>query len=237
MAQTCLITHNVLDSRNIFSEAKGLLDVLSTLCHSNSDDTPGSEESNRLLSKDFEIINLAEARELVTNIDTLNISPVPFFDPKKGLPSKMIEKILSSRVFCNVSLLPNAKYKYVSTFKRSQFNDNEKILLIMGFDKFKHLPKDECCQCIKDCLLAHRSTSDIRKQLNSISNSEQRQKCLKELLNKQVQERSPNRVFDKNLHYMSPFEQSERNDVQLTSMYTVNFLNTRFLLNDFKNFS
>jgi len=216
-----LITHNVIDSLAIFTEAKGLLDVLSTLCHSNSDDTPGSDANNRLLAKEFEILNLAEARELVAKIDTLNISPVPFFDPKKGLPSKMIETILSSRVFCNVSLLPNARYKYVSTFKRSQFNDNEKILLIMGFDKFKHLPKDECCQCIKDYLLAHRSTTDIRKQLNSISNSEQRQKCLKELLRKQTEERSFNKEFDKELHYMSPFEQSERYDIQLMPMYTV----------------
>lgn len=86
---------------------------------------------------------------------------------------------------------------------------------------FKHLPKAECCQCIKDHLLPHRCIDDIRKQLCSISNSEQRQMYLKELLKKQKQMNSENYEFDVKRNYKSPLEQSD--NVQLPSMYTVSF--------------
>lgn len=95
-------------------------------------------------------------------------------------------------------------------------------LLIMGFNKFKHLPKSECCECIKEHLLPNRSCDDIRKQLNYFSNSEQRQAQLKELLRKQKQLMTnlmQNYEFIKEVHYKSPFEQSE--NVQLPSQYTV----------------
>lgn len=89
----------------------------------------------------------------------------------------------------------------------------------MGFNQFKHLPKSECCQCIKDHLLPHRSIHDIRKQLCNISNSEQRQMHLKELLKKQKQMNPENYEFDVERNYKSPLEQSD--NVQLPSMYTV----------------
>lgn len=93
----------------------------------------------------------------------------------------------------------------------------------MGFDKFKHLQKDECCQCIKEHLLPHRNCFDIKKQLNSISSSEVRQSCLKDLLRKQKETSCctlKNFEFIPEKHYKSPLEQSE-NYVQLPSMYTV----------------
>jgi hypothetical protein len=92
----------------------------------------------------------------------------------------------------------------------------------MGFNQFKHLPKDECCQCIKEFLLAHRSCYDIKKQLSSISNSENRQANLKELINRQKSLKSDlNEHFDfkKEIHYKSPLEQIDH--INLPSMYTV----------------
>lgn len=96
----------------------------------------------------------------------------------------------------------------------------------MGFDKFKHLQKDECCQCIKEHLLPHRNCFDIKKQLNSISSSEVRQSCLKDLLKKQKEmslSTLKNFEFIPEKHYKSPLEQSD-NYVPLPSMYTVIFL-------------
>ena len=92
----------------------------------------------------------------------------------------------------------------------------------MGFNKFKHLPKDECCQCIRDHLLVHRTCFDIKKQLSSISNSEQRQSSLKDLLKKQGQLNSLSSQrfeFNKDIHYKSPLDQSDC--VQLSPIYTV----------------
>jgi hypothetical protein len=95
-------------------------------------------------------------------------------------------------------------------------------LLIMGFNKFKHLPKSECCRCIREHLLGHRSCEDIKKQLSLISNSEQRQNNLKELLKKQKQmNMTESFTFNRRIHYKSPFEQSDK--VRLPSMYTVRF--------------
>ena len=95
----------------------------------------------------------------------------------------------------------------------------------MGFNKFKHLPKDECCQCIKEHLLPHRNCQDIKKQISQISNSEQRQASLKELLKKQkaLEHNSLNSLaFKKTLHYKSPLEQAERSEhAQLPCIYTV----------------
>jgi hypothetical protein len=95
----------------------------------------------------------------------------------------------------------------------------------MGFNKFKHLPKAECCQCIKENLLPQRSCDDIRKQLTNYSNSEQRQLNLKELLKnqKKLNAHSLNNFdFVKEIHYKSPFEQADH--VDLPSMYTVSIL-------------
>jgi hypothetical protein len=97
----------------------------------------------------------------------------------------------------------------------------------MGFNKFKHLPKVECCQCIKEHLLPHKSITEIRHQLSGISSSEQRQHNLKELLRKQKQLCFNNALsknnyqFSTDIHYKSPFEQSE--SIQLPSIYTVSF--------------
>jgi hypothetical protein len=90
----------------------------------------------------------------------------------------------------------------------------------MGFNQFKHLPKGECCECIRDHLLPHRNIEDIRKQICNISNSEQRQMYLKELLKKQKQMNNENYEFDFQRNYKSPLDQSD--NVQLPSMYTVN---------------
>lgn len=89
----------------------------------------------------------------------------------------------------------------------------------MGFNKFKHLPKDECCKCIKETVLAHRSCHDIRKQLNGISNSDNRQASLKELIKRQNINSLENFEFKKEVHYKSPLEQADH--IQLPSMYTV----------------
>ena len=96
-------------------------------------------------------------------------------------------------------------------------------LLIMGFNKFKHLPKNECCQCIKDHLLPQRTSEDIKKQLSNISNSEQRQLKLKELLKSQKLNSNKNGISSKNFEfikevdYKSPLEQSDF--IQLPSMF------------------
>jgi hypothetical protein len=93
----------------------------------------------------------------------------------------------------------------------------------MGFNKFKHLPKPECCECIKAHLLPHRSCDDIKKQLSSISNSEQRQNSLKDLLRKQKQLNTlKNNEFNKNVHYKAPIDQLDCIE-DLPSMYTVRY--------------
>lgn len=92
----------------------------------------------------------------------------------------------------------------------------------MGFNKFKHLPKSECCECIKEHMLPIRSCDDIRKQLNNFSSSELRQNQLKELLKRQRQIKANwmhNYNFIKEVHYRSPFDQADH--VQLPSQYTV----------------
>ena len=97
----------------------------------------------------------------------------------------------------------------------------------MGFNKFKHLPKDECCQCIREHLLPHRNRQDIKKQISQISNSEQRQSSLKELLKKQksLQNSLNELAFNKSLHLKSPYEQIERSEnSQIPSIYTVIFI-------------
>jgi hypothetical protein len=97
----------------------------------------------------------------------------------------------------------------------------------MGFYKFKHLPKSECCHCIKEHLLPHRSIAEIRHQISIISSSEQRQHSLKDQLKKQKKLCSNNALskndyrFIAEIHYKSPFEQSE--SIQLPSIYTVSF--------------
>ena len=92
----------------------------------------------------------------------------------------------------------------------------------MGFNKFKHLPKQEACECIRDHLLPQRATDDIKRQLVYITNSEHRQASLKELLAKQKQQpKSANYDFDKKVHYKSPLEQADFH-AHLPSMYTVN---------------
>ncbi len=98
----------------------------------------------------------------------------------------------------------------------------------MGFNKFKHLPKSECCQCIREHLLGHRSCEDIKKQLSLISSSEKRQTNLKDLLKKQKEmSMSEERyTFNKRVNYKSPFQQSDQ--ARLPSMYTVRY--TFFLL-------
>ena len=92
----------------------------------------------------------------------------------------------------------------------------------MGYNKFKHLQKNECCKCIHEHLLSNRSCDEIKKHLSLFSNSEERQKNLKELLNNQrmLQAHSvKNFEFIKDLHYKSPYDQSD--NVPLPPMYTV----------------
>ena len=111
----------------------------------------------------------------------------------------------------------------------------------MGFNKFKHLPKNECCQCIKDHLLPQRTSEDIKKQLSNISNSEQRQLKLKELLKSQKLNSNKNGISSKNFEfikevdYKSPLEQSDF--IQLPSMYTlmIERLKMANILRDTKN--
>ena len=71
-------------------------------------------------------------------------------------------------------------------------------------------------------MLPHRNWQDIKKQLNCLSGSEERQACLKELLKKQKHLNAislKNFDFNKEIHYKSPFEQADH--VQLPSMYTL----------------
>lgn len=168
----------------------------------------------------------------------------------KGLPTKILEMIIDNKVFYNTNLIPANKYKYSSQFTRSSFTDCEKMytfyltqkksfinliilfffsLLILGFNQFKRLPKDECCQCIKDFLLPQRSCHDIKKQLSNISNSEQRQANLKELIRRQKSlnlSSIENFEFKKEIHYKSPLEQIDR--IQLPSIYTVREIKSLF---------
>lgn len=89
---------------------------------------PNENQEPKLLSTNFNIINLTEAINIVNSLDELGLRSAHYFDPKNGLETKKMETLLSSPVFYNTCLLPNAKYKYVSTFKRSQFTDKEKML-------------------------------------------------------------------------------------------------------------
>ena len=92
----------------------------------------------------------------------------------------------------------------------------------MGFNKFKHLQKNECCQCIRDHLLPHRSVEDIKRQINANCYSDQRQVRLKELRRQQKQLNTIiDYNFNKQIHYKSPYQQAEY--VQLPPMYTVSF--------------
>lgn len=73
--------------------------------------------------------------------------------------------------------------------------------------------------------MPHRIFNDIKKQLSSISNSEQRQTSLKELIRKQKSislNYMENFNFVNEIHYKSPLEQIDR--VQLPSMYTVSLV-------------
>lgn len=92
----------------------------------------------------------------------------------------------------------------------------------MGINKFKHLPKTECCECIREHLLPQRTCDDIRKQFSNFSNQEQRQSQLKELLQRQkclTPNNMQNFEFIKEIHYKSPFDQAET--AQLPCQYTV----------------
>ncbi len=188
----------------------------------NENDTT-KEENFQLLSSTFEIVNLADSLEIIERIKTesvqLKASKVDF---NHGMPLKFLEIVLTSPVFYNINLIPSSKYKYHSHFKRFSLSDTEKILLIMGYNKFKHLPKNECSKCINQHLLPNRTPDDIKKHLSLFSNSTERQANLKELLDNQKQINShmvKNFEFKKEKHYKSPFDQSEI--AQLPSMYTV----------------
>ncbi len=101
-------------------------------------------------------------------------------------------------------------------------------LLIMGFNKFKHLPKPECCECIREHLLPQRNCDEIKRQISLLTNSEQRQAYLKELLRKQKQLTTlADYEFIKEVHYKSPLEQADFH-VHLPSMYTVSDHQNRF---------
>jgi hypothetical protein len=90
----------------------------------------------------------------------------------------------------------------------------------MGYNKFKHLPKAECADCIKEHLLPQRACDEIRRQLSLFSNSEQREASFKELLQKQKQISTlKSYEFIREIHYKSPLEQSD--SVHLPPMYTV----------------
>lgn len=102
-------------------------------------------------------------------------------------------------------------------------------LLMHGFITFKTLQKSECCLCIQEHYLPHRSYEDIRKQLNFLINNESCQKKLKELLKKQKKQNASllsSFEFNRDIHYKSPFEQSLCGRVSLPSMYTVRILPT-----------
>lgn len=231
LTQTCLISYNVIENKDVFDEAKGLLDVLKDLTLSDTDMLKNSESTSQvigILSNDFHIINLDDAIKITDELPRLGIEPVKYFEPKNGVPVKIIESFVKSPVFYNTGLLPNAKYKYVSTFKRSHFTDNEKILLILGYNKFKHLAKEECCQCVKEHTLPHRSCFDIRKQFSLVNNSDLRQISLKDLQKKQKdlnQSALKNFEFKKNVHYKSPAEQIHSSKSsqfgELAPMYTI----------------
>jgi len=182
-----------------------------------------TEENFQLLSSHFEIANLKDSLEILEKIKSesvqLKASNVDF---NQGMPLKFLEIVLTSPVFYNINLIPSAKYKYHSHFKRFSLSDTEKILLIMGYNKFKHLPKNECSKCINQHLLPNRPADDIKKHLSLFSNSSERQANLKELLDNQKQINAhlvKNFEFIKEKHYKSPFDQSD--NVQLPSMYTV----------------
>ena len=108
---------------------------------------------------------------------------------------------------------------YLSNFYNFAWTES---LLIMGFEKFKHLPKDECCQCIIQHFLPHRASFNFKKHLGWLTNTIQRNAIRKELLRKQrdCDQFSLNDFnFDRRIHYKSPYEQSDQ--VYLPTMYTV----------------
>lgn len=92
----------------------------------------------------------------------------------------------------------------------------------MGFNKFKHLDRQQAVECIHKYMMPHKSCEEIKKQINSIIDHEERQKKLKSLLMKQKNEKMTtleNYEFDEEIHYRSPFEQAEK--ARLPPMYTV----------------
>ena len=181
-------------------------------------------DNEQLLSSDFSIVNISDAIEILEKIKMeKNTQPKSSnLDFNQGMPYKYLEIVLTNPVFYNTHLMPSAKYKYHSHFKRFSLSDTEKILLIMGYNKFKHLPKSECSKCISQHLLSNRTPDEIKKHLSLFSNSEERQASLKELLDNQKRVSSSsikNFEFVKEKHYKSPYDQS--NSIQLPSMYTV----------------
>jgi dihydrofolate reductase len=228
LSQTCLATYNISNFQNVFEEAFNLLKVLESLNKKPAASTESENDQIQLLASNFEIINLAESLEIMekvkqepANVDSsaaLNLD----FNLNQGMPIKYLEIILNSPVFYNTNLIPSCKYKYHSHFKRFSLSDTEKILLIVGYNKFKHLPKDQCSKCIHEHLLSNRSCVEIKKHLSLFSNSEERQANLKELLSNQKRLETQlvkNFDFCKSRNYKSPFDQSD--SVQLPSMYTI----------------
>ena len=191
----------------------------------NQTETPEIDsESQPLLSSSFAIVNLSDSLEIIAKIKQENNSrpKASNLDFNQGMPNKFLEIVLTNPVFYNTNLIPSSKYKYHSHFKRFSLSDTEKILLIMGYNKFKHLPKNECSKCISEHLLSNRTPDEIKKHLSLFSNLEERQSSLKELLSNQKRLNAQcikNFEFVKEKHYKSPFDQSD--NVQLPSMYTV----------------
>jgi hypothetical protein len=109
----------------VFSEAKDLLHVLDSMCGTGK--KSGKDPLEQMLSDEFEIKNLPEALNIVNSLPSLNLTIEKFLDPRKGLSPKVLDLVITSPVFYNISILPNTKYKYKSTFKRAIFSDTEKM--------------------------------------------------------------------------------------------------------------
>lgn len=118
----------MLENHNIYEEAKGLLNILDILSKPANEDAEKNQAlEKKILSNEFNIINLYEANQLVNSASELNIQERRSNDSKSGLSIKLLEIFVKYPVFYNTSLLPNAKYKYKSHFKRSNFSETEKM--------------------------------------------------------------------------------------------------------------
>ena len=94
---------------------------------SRHDASKETQENEIKLASNFEVANVEEALTLISGLKREEFETTRYFDTKKSVSNKILETLITSPVFYNLSLLPNFRFKYTSQFRRSCFSDNEKM--------------------------------------------------------------------------------------------------------------